>query len=73
MLAGVIAEKLADKYVEKPNPDEIYLMAALANIGKVVEAICLPEETDQVFIIVKKEKMSWDRAERKSADLVIAY
>lgn len=47
-LTGKIAEFLARRYAANLVPDEVYLSGALANVGKVVLAICFPEQADAI-------------------------
>ena len=48
ILTGKIAEFLADRYAKNISKDEAYIAGSLANIGKIVSAICFPEITDDV-------------------------
>lgn len=63
---GVLAEALATKFNPALRADEVYLAGALANIGKIVSALCFPEQTDQIYQKTKnKEKsMSWLESEK---------
>ena len=47
-LTGKIAEMVAKQYTPHLVPDEVYLAGALANVGKVVLAICFPELADAI-------------------------
>lgn len=63
-LSGDIAIKLG-QYLKLPNSDELYLAATLSCIGKMVGAICFPEETDAVYELTQnpKKPISWVLAE----------
>jgi len=61
--AAFIAERLAT--LARPNlpADQVYLGACLANIGKVVGAVCLPETIDGVWRVCEDKATHWERAE----------
>lgn len=48
LIAGSIAERLAKKQAPKVAPDEAYIAACLANIGKYIIAVLFPEIADQI-------------------------
>lgn len=60
-LVGKIAEAVAQKFAPDLIADEVYLAGALANVGKVVLAICFPEEADKIAADCKdiKKLKSW--------------
>ena len=64
-LTGMVAEFLARRYNPGLVPDEVYLAGTLANVGKVVQAICLPAETDIIATEIENPKnpKSWVAAE----------
>lgn len=64
---GRIAETLVRRHAPHVPTDEAYLGACMANIGKVVAAICYPEKTDEVqrLVTASKKLPSWREAERQ--------
>lgn len=63
-LTAEVAEFLRAELDQKYSKDEVFLAAVLANIGKLVGSVCLPDETDQVFVKTSGESMSsWPQAE----------
>ncbi|MDA9951465.1 HDOD domain-containing protein [Oligoflexaceae bacterium] len=48
MNAGIAAEMFCRRFVKNLNPDEVYLSACLANIGKLLMAMLLPNSADKV-------------------------
>jgi HD-like signal output (HDOD) protein len=68
-LCGYIAERVARQIPFHINPDEAYLAGVLINIGKLVGAICLPDETDQIYMITRDPDIakSWDKIEQSQA------
>ena len=64
-LTGMVAEHLGRKFNRALLSDEVYLGGCLANVGKVVQAICLPDETDRVAddIANPKNPKHWAQAE----------
>ncbi|MBF0441485.1 MAG: HDOD domain-containing protein [Oligoflexales bacterium] len=48
LLTGRIAEHLARRFCPDIIPDEAYLAGCLCNIGKMVMAICFPEDADMI-------------------------
>jgi HD-like signal output (HDOD) protein len=67
ILAGDIAESIADKFQIKVNKDELYISAMLCNVGKVVTAICIPHGIDCVETVVNQPKTltTWQTAEQQ--------
>lgn len=67
MLTGHVAEKIAMEFAPDVSVDEVYLAGTLANMGKAVSAICLPEQTDEVYAAVsaKTAAISWPQAEKR--------
>lgn len=67
LVMGGIAELIAINFCPSANVDETYLAASLANVGKVVAAIVLPEQTDQIMAMIGSSTapLSWARAEKK--------
>lgn len=65
-LSGRLSEHLARKFAPSENPDHAYLAGSLANIGKVVQAVCFPKDADRLHEAVKdpKKPQSWREAER---------
>lgn len=65
-LTGRIAEHLSKKFTPHLIADEVYLAGALANVGKVVLAICCPEEADKIAEDCKNPKKltSWRQGEK---------
>lgn len=71
-LTGVIAEELAMKLGMTENLDEAYLAGVLANIGKVVGAVCLPGMVDKVYNECRKKTfppLTWLQAEKKTSQI----
>ena len=66
-LTGLIAEQLAVKFLRKDQRDLAYLAGSLANIGKILLAILLPEKTDSIYkhVSMPKEVNTWTNAERE--------
>ena len=62
-----IAEALSRKFNPLLRSDEVYLAAYLANLGKIVSAICFPEETDEIYAVSNnpQNNVSWIEAEKK--------
>ncbi len=68
-LAAAIAEHLVKRVGrDVVLEDETYLAACLCNVGKLVGAICCPEETDKIvkFMGESDQKISWVNAERSA-------
>ena len=59
ILVGMIAEKLASDMGFTEVSDEVYIAGSLANIGKLIYAICLPKLADQIFIESQELQLSW--------------
>ena len=66
-LTGSLAEALAKKFAPDINADECYLAGCLCNLGKLLTAICLPDEADKIYQMItdKNNLMDWRKAERK--------
>ena len=64
-LAGAIAESLGIRLKISQNLDELYLCATLANIGKIVCAVCFPAETDEIYTATTSSEtpVTWNQAE----------
>ena len=67
-LVGKISEFLARKFTPELMADEAYIAGTLCNIGKVVMAICSPDEADQVSREINDVKTlgSWSQAEQRN-------
>lgn len=65
ILAGDIAESIAERFQIKVNKDELYISSMLCNVGKVVTAICIPHGIDCVEQAVNQPKTlsTWQLAE----------
>jgi HD-like signal output (HDOD) protein len=65
-LTGLISEHLARRLNKTLIPDEVYLAGCLANVGKVVQAICLPDQSDAVSGALEnpKDPKNWTNAEQ---------
>ena len=64
-LIGRITEALARKFSPSIIPDEAYLAGSLANVGKVVVAICFPDTADHIIEDLKKGLGTWCDAEKR--------
>jgi len=64
-LTGKIAENLSRKFTPGLIADEVYLAGALANVGKVVLAICFPLQADKIAQDCQNPKKltSWRQGE----------
>jgi HD-like signal output (HDOD) protein len=64
---GAVAEFLMQRYKVKENPDRVYLAASLCNIGKLVTAICYPDQASKVNRAVNSvdELTTWRSVEVK--------
>lgn len=53
-VAGLIAEMIIEEKAPelKEDKDKAFLAASMANVGKVVYAICFPEKADEIFAIM---------------------
>jgi HD-like signal output (HDOD) protein len=47
-ICGAVTEHLADRFKININKDKLYLAGSLCNIGKIVTAICFPEQSSKV-------------------------
>jgi HD-like signal output (HDOD) protein len=67
LLTANISEYLARRFGAEVNKDEAYLAGALANIGKVIAAVLVPESVDRVCTLLQEqqEPLTWFAAERK--------
>jgi HD-like signal output (HDOD) protein len=67
MLTGTIAEHLARTRATHLNADEAYLAGAMANVGKIVAAICYPDSADKIHRLVTASKKlpNWRDAEQE--------
>ncbi len=68
-LVGKISEYLAKKFTPELMADEAYIAGTLCNIGKVVMAICTPEEADKIASDISNVKIlgSWSQAETRNS------
>lgn len=58
--SGVLAENISfERRLCRNYGSEVYLATALANIGKVVYASCLPQLADKIQLEIDKNKLSW--------------
>lgn len=66
-MTASIAEIICEKVGEGAEKDKVYLAGSLANIGKIIGAICYPVQMDDVQSYVNKvETMTfWEEAEAK--------
>lgn len=66
--AGHIAEFLVTKIAPHIEKDKAYLTASLCEVGKIVQAICLPDCADKVYTLTQDPKLSltWIQAESKA-------
>ena len=60
-----LAELIAQKWGHNINRDEVFISAALCNIGKIVGAIALPQNVDKIEAMVNNPKTlcTWPQAE----------
>lgn len=65
ILTGRICEYMAEHFAPHLSKDEAYIAGCLANIGKVVSAICFPNATDDVArqAVNPRRPRSWTEAE----------
>ncbi|NRA46875.1 MAG: HDOD domain-containing protein [Oligoflexales bacterium] len=65
-LTGLIAEKLATRFLGQDHKDLAYLAGSFANIGKILLSILLPSKADAIHkqVSVPKEVNTWVQAER---------
>ena len=66
-LTGAIAEVVGRKLTPELDPDKVYLAGSLANVGKVISALCFPDKVDEVHAYVSniKTMTNWESAELK--------
>lgn len=65
-LTGAVCEALAPSLAPKVSADEAYIAGALCNVGKVVNAIFVPQVMDRIFIATSEENgHQWEFAERQ--------
>jgi len=64
-LTGMVAQLLGEKFTALKNVDQIYLAGTLCNIGKLISAICYPEETDEIekTLTDPQTMTTWSEAE----------
>jgi len=64
-LTAGIAEYLAVKLGLSAEKDQIYLAGCLCNIGKIMTALCFPQECDKIQTIIDdvKTMTTWENAE----------
>ena len=66
IITGKVCESLTLKLQTNLGWDEAYIAGSLANIGKIVQAICYPEKVDQIYELTNgNAPMSWVEAEKK--------
>lgn len=60
-----IAEFVARRYAPDISSDLAYLAGCLCNIGKVVSALCQPDQLDEVYSLIRRNKdvVGWEAAE----------
>jgi HD-like signal output (HDOD) protein len=65
ILTGRICEYIAEHFARHLSKDEAYIAGCLANIGKVVSAICFPNATDDVArqAVNPRRPRSWTQGE----------
>jgi HD-like signal output (HDOD) protein len=65
--AGMIAEGLTAKFAPHLIPDEVYIGACLANIGKLLMAMLYPKVADEVIETMygEEEPMNWQDVEER--------
>lgn len=66
-ICGIVAETIAEKFVPEVDADHAYLAGCLANVGKLVTAICAPETTDKVWRYASARQAPYRRAEKNTA------
>ena len=66
-LTGLIAEKLAERFLCKDQKDLAYLAGSFANVGKILLSILLPSKADAIHkqVSIPKEVNTWAQAERE--------
>ena len=66
-LCGLITEHVVKKFKITTDPGEAYLAACLCNLGKLVGAMCFPNEIDRIYASVTAPKTArpWIVAERE--------
>lgn len=67
LASGVVTEFLGSRFGDGSfSTDEAYLGGALAGIGRLVQALAHPAETDELVEIMKSNvtKVSWEKGER---------
>lgn len=64
---AALSEILASRFIPQIDKDKAYIAGCLANIGKVIAAICFSDKVDQVQSIVKdvRTMTTWETAENK--------
>ncbi len=62
-----LAELIAQKWGDNVSRDEVFVSAALCNIGKIVGAIALPQDVDKIEALVGNPKTmcTWPQAEAR--------
>ena len=65
-LRAAVCEFLVKELKLKYVVDEAYLAGCLANIGKIISALCYPDETDKIYEKVQnpKTQTNWNIAEK---------
>lgn len=66
-LTASIAEALAIRLGFAAEGDHIYIAGCLCNLGKLISALCFPDETDQVQLMIDdvKTMSSWAKIEKQ--------
>lgn len=66
-LTGLVCQFLGKKYCQSSPEDLLYLSGSLCNIGKLVGAVCYPNQTDKIESLMENPKTmsTWSDAEAK--------
>ena len=65
-LTGVLTEFIGEKVNTKEEKGKLYVSGALANIGKIVQAMIAPAETDKLYDMINEPDSlaTWEKGER---------
>jgi HD-like signal output (HDOD) protein len=67
-VAGHVAEFLTRELAPHLDPDQAYLASSLTDVGKIVQAVCLPQQADHIFTQTQNPKapITWSKAEERT-------
>ena len=65
-MTGALAEFIGKKVESKIDEGHLYVAGALANLGKIVQAMVSPKETDELYKMINNPNSlaTWEKGEQ---------